>query len=259
MSAKNHLTEEQKSLTFELFKQGLKPARIADATSVKVKTIYTLLSRSISRGSTKRVTGTGKWTKMTPRVLRILRREVLYNRRATLAELASSLPVEVSTCTVRRALHKMRFQNRVAQKKPFMNAMHRKRRLDFARKYAHWTAQDWKKVIWTDESSFENGKNSAVVKVWRQAHEKYLEECLVPSFKSGRTSVMVWGAIRSGSKSELLFLGDEEHMGPGFASSVYEGPLARFYGLERDLILMEDDSPVHKSIFAKGVENRERS
>ena len=106
-------------------------------------------------------------------------------------------------------------------------------------------------MIWTDESSFENGKNSAVVKVWRQTHEKYIEECLVPSFKSGKTSMMIWGAIRSENKSELLFLGDQDRRGPGFVSFVYESPLARLYELECGLILIEDGAPVHRSSIAK--------
>ena len=106
-------------------------------------------------------------------------------------------------------------------------------------------------MIWTDESSFENDENSAVVKVWRLPNEKYLEGCLAPSFKSGRSTLMVWGAIRSGDKSDLHFLGDEERREPGFVSSIYEGPLTRFYGLEQGLVLMEDRAPVHRSKIAK--------
>ena len=142
MSAKKHVTEERKAFIFELYKLDLKPKRIAHLTSLNVKTVYGILSRGISRDTTNRAKGSGRKTEMTPRMIRALVREVNYNRRATLAELAAFLPKAVSVCTVRRALHKMGYRNRVAQKKPFLSIIHRKRRLDFAKKYKSWTVED---------------------------------------------------------------------------------------------------------------------
>ena len=106
-------------------------------------------------------------------------------------------------------------------------------------------------MIWTDESSFENGKDSAKVMVWRLPFEKYFEECLAPSFKSGRTSLMVWDSIRYGRKSRLHFCSDIERKGEGFVSSIYNGPLLEFYRRERNLILMEDGAHVHRCRAAK--------
>ncbi|KAI8354528.1 hypothetical protein BD560DRAFT_438267 [Blakeslea trispora] len=71
----------------------------------------------------------------------------------------------------------------------------------FAEKYQHLTVEDKKKVGFTEESSFKNGKNSVHVMVWRLANEKYLEGCLAPTFKSARTSLMVWGSIRAEFKT----------------------------------------------------------
>jgi hypothetical protein len=60
----------------------------------------------------------------------------------------------------------------VAVKKPFLNEKQQKPRYIFAKNHAHWTADDWKKVIWTDESSFKIDKLSSQPKVWRNALEK---------------------------------------------------------------------------------------
>jgi hypothetical protein len=58
------------------------------------------------------------------------------------------------------------FGNRIAPTKPYLHAQHKAKRLKFAKAHVHWSGDDWKKVIWTDESSFEFGKNSRQIQVW---------------------------------------------------------------------------------------------
>ena len=38
------------------------------------------------------------------------------------------------------------------KKKPFLSIMYRKKCLSFALKYKEWTVEDWKRVIWSDET-----------------------------------------------------------------------------------------------------------
>ncbi|OBZ80467.1 hypothetical protein A0J61_11484, partial [Choanephora cucurbitarum] len=71
-------------------------------------------------------------------------------------------------------------------------------------KHKDWTIDQWKQVIFLDESSFEVGKNPKKVKVWREPGERYKPECIRPSFSGGRTIHMVWGAICGGRKSPLV-------------------------------------------------------
>ena len=85
-------------------------------------------------------------------------------------------------------------------KKSFLTPRHIYQRLVFAQKYRKWSAEDWEHIIWTDESTFEIGKNSRQVRVWRTANERYSSNCIVPTFKSGRTSLMIWGAYAGGQK-----------------------------------------------------------
>ena len=89
------------------------------------------------------------------------------NQKSTLEEIINSLTVAVSTSTVQRRAHKMGFKNRFAVKKPFANNISQQKQLAFAREHINWKVSDWSKVIWSDESSFEIGKKSNQVKVWR--------------------------------------------------------------------------------------------
>ena len=58
----------------------------------------------------------------------------------------------VSACTVRRALKDSGLKAIVKQKKPLLSARHRKLRMDFAFRYENWTVEDWKRVVWSDET-----------------------------------------------------------------------------------------------------------
>ena len=56
--------------------------------------------------------------------------------------------------TVRNVLHRTGMAARVKPKKPLLTVKHRRQRLAFAYKYQHWTIDDWKRVIWSDECHY---------------------------------------------------------------------------------------------------------
>ena len=112
------------------------------------------------------------------------------------------------------------------------------------------TTSNWRNVIWTDETSFEIGKRLRQVKVWRKSHERFSLDCLAPTFKSGRSSVMVWGAITGFEKCPLVIIPPDRRSGRDFVNVVYESRLSGFYFLHdhlETLTLMKDGAPVHRS------------
>ncbi|KAL9698867.1 hypothetical protein quinque_002308 [Culex quinquefasciatus] len=56
-----------------------------------------------------------------------------------------------------------------------------------------WRIAQWKKVVYSDESTFTLFPTTGRVYVWRK--EAYDLDCLKPTVKHGGGSVMVWGAI----------------------------------------------------------------
>jgi len=40
----------------------------------------------------------------------------------------------------------------VKKKKPLLKPRHRRERFDFALAHHHWTVDDWKRVVWSDET-----------------------------------------------------------------------------------------------------------
>ena len=181
---------------------------------------------------------------------RTLGRILSQNRHLPLAAIREQMHVKVSPTTLRKAMKSIGFCNRVAAKKPFLSQKHKADRLAFANEHKHWTTFDWRNVIWTDETSFEIGKRSRQVKVWRKLHERFSLDCLAPTFKSGRSSVMIWGAITDFEKCPLVIIPPDRRSGRDFVNVVYESRLSGFYFLHdhcETLTVMEDGAPVHRS------------
>jgi hypothetical protein len=42
--------------------------------------------------------------------------------------------------------------------------------------------------------------------VWQRPYERYAWDCIAPTFKSGRASVMVWGAFIGFDKRPLVIM-----------------------------------------------------
>ncbi len=81
------------------------------------------------------------------------------NRRKTAPELTTEMNSNrqhpVSLTTVKRRLLSAGLRGCVAVKKPLLNKANKLKRLHWAKQHKDWTLEDWKKVLWTDESKFE--------------------------------------------------------------------------------------------------------
>lgn len=64
-----------------------------------------------------------------------------------------------------------------------------KARLEWCLERQNWTLEEWKRVIWTDESTFElGGGGGGRPRYWRQRG-------VFKAFNSQYISVMIWGSI----------------------------------------------------------------
>ncbi|KAG7153811.1 Transposable element Tc1 transposase-like 6 [Homarus americanus] len=94
----------------------------------------------------------------------LLRREVLKTPHITAAELQRNHPDVLGNVAPRIIQHRLQKElhlpRRRPAKKPLLTDKMGKARLGFARKYRHWTPQQWAKVIWSDESTVQCVKMS---------------------------------------------------------------------------------------------------
>ena len=88
-----------------------------------------------------------------------------------------------------------RLRGCVAVKKPLLRTQNKKKRLQWAKLYKYYTAEDWEKVFWTDESKFEMFGTKRDIHVRRKQTEKLIPDRIVPTVKHGGQSVMVCGCF----------------------------------------------------------------
>lgn len=172
-------------------------SKLLNVSRGTVSTVMTAYTKYGKTSSAKK--NSGRNSKLTDRDRRTLKRIVTRQHKTTAAkvtaELNSHLNITVSTKTVRRELHKSNFYGRAAIAKPFITEKNAKLRKKWCRDYKNWTLDDWKNVIWSDESSFTLFPTNGRVYVWRTPKEAYNPDCLLPTVKHGGGSVMIWAAI----------------------------------------------------------------
>ena len=163
-------------------------------------------------------------------------------------EARDQLPTSISTRTTCRQAHNIGFNNWVAIKKPFLSDSHLEQRLQFSKDHASCMLDNWRAVLWTDESSFEISKTSQQAKVWQGTQTKYEPKNLAPTFKSGRTLTMVWGSFFSNKKGPLIVVPPGQREVTKFIENVYKKALFPYLQSTNplhQLSLMEDNAPVH--------------
>ena len=79
------------------------------------------------------------------------------SRRLSVFSIIRDLQLQVHPNTVKHTLKDPGYNHRITRRRPFLKKLDRKRRLQFVKRHAHLTVEDWKAFIWTDEMSVKIG------------------------------------------------------------------------------------------------------
>ena len=109
------------------------------------------------------------------------------------AEINEDLDSPISLTIVKGRLKEKGMIGRIAVRKPLLRPVNKQKRPKFAQEHVDWTIDQWKSVLWTDESKFEIFGSHRRQYVRRKVNERFKPDCIVPTVKHGGDSVMVWG------------------------------------------------------------------
>lgn len=104
------------------------------------------------------------------------------------------LQLDLSARTIQQFLKRVGYRKVKPTVKPGLTAVMKTARLDFAKRYQHWTLENWKAVIWSDETSVVLGHRRGGHRVWRTSEEAYNIHVKRTRWK-GHSEFMFWGCF----------------------------------------------------------------
>jgi transposase len=104
--------------------------------------------------------------------------------------------------TVRRQLKILGLNGRIKRRKPLLSIKNKAARLAWAIKYQHMR-DEWRSVVFTDESPFTIFPKCGKQYVWRRPGEEYDERLVAPTVKHGGGKIQVWGAFHYGGPGPI--------------------------------------------------------
>ncbi len=106
------------------------------------------------------------------------------------------IPNPVTPQTVRNVLKENNFRSVVKKKCPLLKKQHQLNHLKFAKYHENWTVEDWKRVLWSDETKINRIGSDGRVYTWKQKGEALSDRITTPTVKhGGGNNLMVWGCM----------------------------------------------------------------
>lgn len=246
---------EKRASVITLHSEGYSERVIAEKLKIPKSTVHDVIQRYQRTGTyedRERPGPSRQTSKIEDRHIALISRR---NRRLTAPEIAAEFNRDrlrtVSVSTVQRRLREANLHGRIATRKPLLRRGNKQKRLHWAKSHKNWTVEDFKKVLWSDESKFEIFGNRRRVFVRRSADERMLPECLIPTVKHGGGSVLVWGCFSYAGTGDLVkidgIMKKEEYRRILEHNAVPSG--LRLIG--RGFQFMHDNDPKHTSKVCK--------
>ncbi|KFM63931.1 Transposable element Tcb1 transposase, partial [Stegodyphus mimosarum] len=181
---------------------------------------------------------------------RRLRRCVRADRRATVEQLTTKMnqgaTKSVSQSTIQRTLLRLGLRSRRLVRAPMLTAVHRRRRLEFARQYSSWTSTEWRQVAFSDESRFMLHRTDGRWRIRRETSERNHPATIAGTVQAGGGSIMVWGMFSWHSLGSLIIVEgtmDQYKYASVLADHVH--PYMRIVFPQDDGIFQQDNARCH--------------
>ena len=236
------------------YTETLNATQIAKKMERDPTTIRRFIAKYKKTGKTENLPRSGR-----PPALNNDEKEALVNEatkkcRVPLHEIINKLNLNCSLTTAKKTLYNVGIHSHIAAKKPFVSENNANKRISWCEENKNKSVYDWSHIIFSDEMCMEIGKQSRQIKVWRHTGERYDAECLTPTFKSGRCSVMVWGCFVGEIKGPLVFCDEYKEKKEKINANTYirilDTHLLPFHKaahelIGRKLVFQHDNSPIH--------------
>ena len=204
------LNQNQRLRAIGMLESGLRQVDVATHFGVTRLTISNLHRRYRLQGSADDLPRSGR-----PRVTsaaqdRYIRTSHLRQRflpaTVTAARTRGRTNNRISAQTVRNRLAEHGIRARRPYRGPVLSQRHRHARQTWARQHIRWNQNQWRNILFSDESrfclSFADGRH----RLYRRRGERFADACVLPVDRYGGGSVMVWGGISYDNRTPLVIV-----------------------------------------------------
>ena len=253
------LSSEKTLSILSLLDSGSSVRQIATLTGASIGAISAL--RSEHRPNLPKSLG-GRPSKLSSIDIRHAQRLISSGKAENAVQIARTLndisnhPISVQT--VRRSLKSAGLKALTKKKMPFLSKRHRRERMDFAVAHKDWTVEDWKRVVWSDETKINRLGSDGKKWVWKRPGENrngvVSDKFVEGTMKFGGGSVMIWGCMMwEGAGYACKIDGNmDKHLYTSILEDELQASLDQYGKTPKDVIFQQDGDPKHRSGKAMG-------
>jgi len=199
----------------------------------------------------------GRPPKLTERDKLYCVRQLTTGGKETAIDVAKSLKeelgVSVHVNTVRNVLHEKGLGAIVKPNKPNLSPKNVKNRLAWAVAHKNWTRDDWRRVVWTDETKVNRFGSDGNKYAWKRDDEPIQPRHVQKTVKHGGGSIKLWSCITYEGVGYIVKIDNtlDQHL----YKDILEEDLMRTieeYGIEKQaMIFQQDNDPKHTAASVK--------
>ena len=237
------------------FRQGQSIRNVANTFSVGKSTVQRIRSQYLSINFKS---PGGRPTKLSAQAKRICVSKInsgkLESAVAVKKALEKDLGVNVSVSTVKRGMYEAGLGGIEKKKKPKLSPKNFKARLASAKAHKHWTIEDWRRVIFSDETKINRFGSDGCRWAWIRDGESLQDRHIKQTVKHGGGSIMIWGCMTARGSGYMCKI--DNKMDQHLYLSILKDELnetIRWYHLDPSRIVFQhDNDPKHT---AKSVQD----
>ena len=199
----------------------------------------------------------GRPPKLTARDKLYCVRKITLGGRETAVEVAKDLEHElglpVDANTVRRILKEKGLGPIVKPKKPHLSPKNVKARLVWAEAHKNWTLDDWRWVVWTEESKINRFGSDGCKYAWKRDSEMLQPRHVQQTVKHGGGNIKIWSCITYEGVGYIVWI--KENLTQEIYKDILKDDFVKTIG-EYDLdlekiIFQQDNDPKHTARSVK--------
>ena len=253
MPKNRYHTEVERAQIVTLHQHGLSQRQISKDLGISRASVQRTIKKFLLEGIYGNRKKSGRPRKTSQRDDHTMKKIVARSPTSSCKKIRSNLlenGVDISLSTVSRRLSKeFGLISRKPAKKPKLTTRMMKKRFEFARNHIHWTVDDWGKVLFSNESTFQQFvvRHKHVRRpVGKRFHPKYT----IPTMKHP-PSQMIWGAMSKNGTAGLYFLTPGTTMNGSKYVELLKNKLLVHMNVHNTIIFMQDGAPCHRSKIVK--------